>query len=131
MQMAYLKGKAQELAKLPWQPVDPFNLYNYQKFNSKTYLPVRAIKKGKRLFKEQVLRHPKPVQRNWELQFLGKENGHHLKQWLFNNSKLNDIVPESVVSEFYQKFKQQDQVNYSHAISLLLTFSHFTYTKIN
>ena len=126
MQMAYLKEKAPELAKLPWQPVDPFNLYNYQKFDSKAYLPVRAIKKGKRLFNEKVLRHPQPVQRNWELQFLGEANNRYLRGYLFNNPMLNEMVPKSLISDFYHKFQYKGQVQYSHAVSMLLTLSSFS-----
>lgn len=130
IQMAYLKEKAPELAKLPWQPVDPFNLYNYEQFNSKAYLPIRAVKKGKRLLKEKVLQKPKPVQRNWELQFLGEANDRYLRDWLFKNPKFNEMVPESIVADFYQKFQHEDQVKYSHAVSMMLTLSVFAKQKL-
>ena len=62
------------------------------------------------------------ISRNWELQFLGKENDRQLKKWLFE-SNLNALVPEEVIQQFYTNFKEKDAVQYSHPTSMLLTLA--------
>ena len=73
IQIEYIKMKNPELAKIPWQTYDPLNLYNYKNFEKKSGIPLRAYKKGKRIFREKIL-NKKLVTRNWEIQFKGKEN---------------------------------------------------------
>ena len=57
-----------------------------------------------RIFNEKVLALPPIIQRNWELQFIGVENNKNLKNWLFKNELLNDIIPSSMVNQFYRIF---------------------------
>ena len=64
------------------------------------------------------------ISRNWELQFLGKENDKHLKKWLFE-SGLEDLVPSAIIQQFYTDFKEKDAVKYSHSVSMLLTLALF------
>ena len=63
------------------------------------------------------------IERSWELQFLGKENELYLKKWLFDNPKLNKIVPNDIVEDFYKKFKFGNKIKYSHPIGMLLSLS--------
>lgn len=66
------------------------------------------------------------VQRNWELQFIGIANEKALEYWLFENPEFLMFVAPEVVSEFYGKFANSNQVYYSHAVSMLLTLSLFS-----
>ena len=120
IQIAYLKMRNPNLAKITWQGQKPFNLYNYQ-YNKKPYnVPYRVLDKVKRTLHPQ-----KHIQRNWELQFLGTENERQLKGRLFENEKMNAVIPAQVTHAFYEKFKSEDDVYYSHPVSMLLTLSLF------
>ena len=57
-----------------------------------------------RMLNENILNKSKIIERNWELQFLGEENSKHLEYWLFEKKIINDIVPEDLITDFYQKF---------------------------
>jgi hypothetical protein len=65
------------------------------------------------------------IQRNWELQFNGKENDAHLKKALFENKKMNEIIPLNLTTSFYDKFRSKDEVFYSHSMNMLLVLSKF------
>ncbi|MES2812682.1 MAG: asparagine synthetase B family protein [Bacteroidota bacterium] len=120
IQIEYLKMRNPELAKITWQSQKPFNLYNYHLNKVPYNLPYRIFDKVKRTLKPQ-----KYIQRNWELQFLGEENEKQLKKWLFENEKMNAVLPKELSLDFYDKFKNEDSVYYSHAVSMLLTLSLF------
>jgi hypothetical protein len=62
------------------------------------------------------------IQRNWELQFLGKENKKHLKKYLYSNT-LEKLIPPEITQEFYRKFETEDSVKYAHPVSMLLTLA--------
>ena len=121
IQIEYLKNTSPSLAKIPWQVYD-LNLYNYKYFNN-FYFPRRLYRFLLRNFNEKILNKPSIIQRNWELQFLGYENSKYLEHWLFEKKLLNDIVPSSLINNFYQKFLTENQVVFSHPISMLLTLS--------
>jgi hypothetical protein len=120
IQIEYLKMRNPELAKIIWQSQKPFNLYNYHLNRVPYNLPYRVFDKVKRTLNSQ-----KFIQRNWELQFLGEENERQLKKWLFENEKMNVVIPKELSLDFYDKFKNEDSVYYSHAVSMLLTLSLF------
>lgn len=120
IQIEYLKMRNPELAKITWQSQKPFNLYNYHLKRFPYNLPYRIFDKVKRMLNPQ-----KFIQRNWELQFLGEENERQLKKWLFENEKMNNVIPKDLSLDFYDKFKNEDPVYYSHTISMLLTLSLF------
>ncbi len=121
IQIKYIQNTSPSLAKIPWQVYD-LNLYNYKYFNS-FYFPRRIYRYLLRNFKEKILNKPSIIQRNWELQFLGSENKKHLEKWLFEKKLLNDIVPLQLINNFYQKFSTENQIVFSHPISMLLTLS--------
>ena len=124
IQIEYLKMRMPALAKITWQEHRPFNLYTYQ-YNKKPYnIPYIAYNKIKTAFFKK-----KFIQRNWELQFLGEENEQQLKKYLFENPKFNQLVAPKIVAEFYSKFKNENQVYYSHSVSMLLTLSLFCNKK--
>ena len=123
IQINYIKLKNSGIAKIAWQDYAPMNLYNYRKFDSKMRLPLRAVKKGKRLLKEKFLKN-KMIQRNWEIQFLGERNSKQLKEHLFQNKKFGEFLSADLVADFYEKFQKED-VKYSHSVNMLLVLSMF------
>lgn len=122
LQIAYILKNAPDLAKITWQEQRPFNLNNFHLNKVPYNLPYRITNKLKRKFNDFI---GKPyISRNWELQFVGKENDKHLKKWLFD-SKLKDLVPEEIIQQFYTNFKEKDAFTYSHPVSMLLTLALF------
>jgi hypothetical protein len=122
LQIAYIQQNAPDLAKVTWQSKKPYNLNNYHLNKTPYNLPYRITNKLKRELNDFM---GKPyISRNWELQFVGKENDKHLRKWLFD-SKLKDLVPKDIIQQFYDNFKEKDAVKYSHSISMLLTLALF------
>ena len=121
VQIKYLQNTSPSLSKIPWEVYD-LNLYNYKYFNS-LYFPRRIYRYALRMLNEKLLNKSKIIQRNWELQFLGEKNSKNLESWLFGKKLINDIVPVSLINNFYQKFLTGNQVIFSHPISMLLTLS--------
>lgn len=124
IQIEYIKLRMPALAKITWQEHRPFNLYTYKRNKSPYNFPFRVYDKLKRVVSSKQF-----IQRNWELQFLGKDNEIELKKWLFENEKFKAIVSPELVQEYYANFKNKDSVYYSHDLSMLLTLSLFS--KIN
>ena len=119
IQIEYIKQKSPELAKIEWQDHRPFSLYHYKWDKKPWNLFYRVYDKVNRIFRKEKL-----IQRNWELQFLGKKNNTHLRHWLLENKSLFDIVPETLTSHIYNRF-QSNNLKYSHPLSMLLTMSLF------
>lgn len=125
IQIAYIKMRNPDLAKITWEAQRPFNLYNYR-FNKVPYnLPFRVYDKAKRMLKKDKL-----IQRNWELQFLGEDNQIKLKSWLFENPKFEKFVNSNVSKIILQNFNSSDAVTFSHPVSILLTLSVFAKNNI-
>lgn len=120
LQIEYIKQTNPEVARITWQDQKPFNLFNYHKNKTPFNLPYRVTNKLKRVLQEKTGK--KYVQRNWELQFLGTENKKQLESYLFH-PRFTDFIDKSLVKDIYHKFNTQDQVWYSHAVSMLLTLS--------
>lgn len=120
IQIEYIKRRNPKVAKIEWQQHRPFNLYNYHLNKVPYNLPYRVYGKLSR-----TINPKKFIQRNWELQFLGKQNKQHLEEYLFQNKKLNEIIPNKVVKDIYSKFQKENSVYYSHPLSMLLTLSLF------
>jgi glycosyltransferase involved in cell wall biosynthesis len=120
IQIAYILQNNPAIAKITWQEQKPFNLTNFHKNKAPYNLPYRVADKLKRIFEEQ--RGKKFIERNWELQFLGKENETQLEAFLFDDDFKHFINPE-VVESMYSKFKNENQILYSHPVSMLLTLS--------
>ena len=126
IQIEYLKSCAPQLAAITWQDHRPFNLYNYHWNRSPWNLPFRFLDKWQRVLNH--LNGKKLIQRNWEMQFLGRENKAQLKIRLFDNY-LNSFIPKIVLDQFWNAFWQVNQVHYSHPLSMLLTFCTFLNNK--
>ncbi len=122
LQIEYIKTRSPELAKITWQDQRPFNLTNYN-LNKKPYnLPYKIINKLKR--ETDALMGKKYIQRNWELQFAGKENEGELRNQLFN-TQLENLIPKDLIKEYYKLFFNSNKVQYAHAINMLLVLSKF------
>lgn len=124
IQIEYIKMKNPETASVPWQSYDPLNLYNYKQYGNISGVPGRILKKGKRILKETI-KGKKLTTRNWEIQFTGKKNDTELRKHLFENPAFEELVSKEIVKKIYESFKTNDQVYYSHPLSMLLTLSVF------
>jgi len=121
IQIEYIKRRSPKLAEIPWQDYD-LNLYKYKYFNS-LYFYKRIFRYANRIINEIFFKINPKIERNWELQFLGESNENYLKQWLFEVPELNDLISSEIVKDYYNKFKKDDSIKYSHPISMLLTLS--------
>lgn len=120
LQIAYIKQQSPALAKITWQEHKPFNLFSYEKNKPPHNLPYRLGNKLKRELKNKM---GKPyIQRNWELQFLGMENDEKLQERLFGQN-LHPFLPKELLARFYNKFRTENQIVYSHPLSMLLTLA--------
>jgi hypothetical protein len=120
LQVAYVKQQNPELAKITWQEHRPYNLFTFSKNKPPHNLPYRI---GNKLRRELKNKMGKPyMQRNWELQFLGMENDEKLQERLFGQN-LHPFLPKELLARFYNKFKTDDGVTYSHPLSMLLTLA--------
>jgi hypothetical protein len=118
IQIEYLKMRNPALARISWQSHKPFNLYNYHWNKTPYNLPYRVYDKIRR-----SIRSGTTIQRNWELQFVGKENEAHLANRLFNNKKMNEEIPVELISKLYEQFKNENKVYYSqYAFNLIFVF---------
>ncbi|GAA4290556.1 asparagine synthetase B family protein [Aestuariibaculum suncheonense] len=120
LQIEYIKQRHPEVAKITWQAQKPYNLYNFHKNKSPWNLPCRVTHKLKRSLSELMGR--KCIQRNWELQFLGKTNDETLKHYVFDEAFL-EFVGGDTVQHIYNKFNGAEAVKYAHPLSMLLTLS--------
>ncbi len=124
IQIEYIKLRSPGVAKVEWQTYHPRNLFDYQDFGKMKYMPARAFKKAKRIMDEKLF-GKRLIIRNWENQFLGRENEEQLKRWLFENNSFSEFIPQEVTRKFYDNFKNTNDVYYSHPVSMLLTLSLF------
>lgn len=122
LQIAYIKSRAPKLAKITWEAHRPFNLNNYTLNRAPYNLPYRISHKLKRTVKDLV--GAPYVERNWELQFLGKKNEQELKAFLFNDG-FNRWVPKPFVEKYYDGFTNNEALRNAHALNMLLVLSQF------
>lgn len=120
IQIAYLKNQSPEVARITWQDQRPFNLFNYHQNRMPYNLPYRVVNKLKRELNSKLGKHY--TQRNWELQFLGKENDKKLQEHLFADN-LHPFLSKELRTRFYNNFRNKDMVQYSHPVSMLLTLA--------
>jgi asparagine synthase (glutamine-hydrolysing) len=118
LQVDYLKRFAPDLAGIEWQPHGA-DLYHYQDIDP-LRLPKRAINKAWR-----VLTGEKVIERNWEVQFGGREGRANLDHWLTRPGlKLHEYLSpantQSLVNDFYNRWPDPEL---GYTISMLLTFS--------
>src|SRR5690606_27023883 len=98
----------------------PFDIANAAWKKQPYNLPYRICSKALRT--GRALTGKPYVQRNFELQFLGANNDKALQSHLFDPAG-NDMLPQALVREFYQKFTEKNTVFYSHPVSMLLTLA--------
>ena len=123
LQIAYVKTRAPELARITWQDHRPFNLYHYHKDRMPYNLSYRVVSKAKRVV-NSMLGNPY-VMRNWELQFLGKSNENRLKEALYNDEPLN-WIPKPVVDDVVTNFYKEPEPKTAHPLTMLLVLAKFS-----
>lgn len=128
LQIAYIKERNPSLAQITWQEQKPYNLYNF-KFNKAPFNLIYRINNKLNRIANQTL-GKSFVQRNWELQLVGKQNDQKLQHYLFNNG-LENLVSKELVTAIYTNFKRHDKLKYSHPLSMLLTLSLWQSTYRN
>ena len=122
IQIAYIKKRAPELAEIMWQDVRPYNLY--------TYTRPRKIKTTFYKFRNRAEREirrligKKYVQRNWELQFLGKDNRNQMQSHLLLDKEIS-WLPLSIRKRYFDKFYQDPNPANAHSLTMLLTMVKF------
>ena len=129
MQISHLK-RDKAISNITWHANKPFNINNFH-YNKIPYnLPYRIVDKLKRQG-NSIIGRPF-IQRNYELQFLGDNNDHYLRERLFSK-RFTEFVPSDIVRDVYDKFSKDNNVFYSHPTSMLLTLSlwdqHFNITN--
>jgi hypothetical protein len=124
LQIAYIKHKSPELAKIEWQDHRPFNLNNYHLDKIPFNLLYKILNKSKRLVKNKY------VQRNWELQFLGDENKNELSGHLLNDD-FNQWIPKSFNQKYLSDFYNENPLKNAHPLNILLVLSKFKQTHVN
>ncbi len=120
IQIEYIKNRNPKLAAIEWQDHMPFNMYDYKEPQFAKRLSYRVKNKMQREI--NAVFGNKYIQRNWELQFLGKSNASRLENYLFDTD-FKTFLEADVAADMYDKFKNKDAVFYSHAVSMLLTLS--------
>ena len=125
IQIEYIRQRSPKIAQVPWQQYHPCNLYNYEQCASLKFYPQRGLAKVKRLIDSKIF-NKRLILRNWEIQFLGEDNDSQLQNWIFENDRFKQLVPQEIVKRYYDKFQHVDEVHYSHPLSMLLTLSLFS-----
>lgn len=117
LQVEYLKRYAPTLARVTWQAYGA-NLYLYRYINARWW-PWRAAGKLSR-----VLTGRKPIQRNWEAQFLGAEGQQGLRNWLLKPGlRLHEYFSPSELARLLEVFWTRPRADSGYTVSMLLTFS--------
>jgi len=124
IQIAYMQEKTPELARIPWQKYDPYDLNSYHRFPTAANLPRRAWRKVKRETARRLLGR-RLVQRNWEIQLYGAENQTKLRRYLFEQPAFRELLPNELAADFYRRFREAP-LQYAHPVSMLLTLSLFS-----
>lgn len=127
LQIAYIKKRSPELAKVEWQDQRPFNLYNYHLNKTPNNIAYKVFNKLKRELKAVLGNNY--IQRNWELQFLGEQNELQLKRHLLDSNN-DDFIPISLIKKEIDLFFNKDALEQAHAINMLLVFSKFNKQQV-
>jgi len=128
LQIAYVKKRSPELAKVTWQDKRPYNLNNYKNQNALKTLNYKIQNKIRRSL-NSVLGKPY-IQRNWELQFLGETNREQLEA-VITKSNLKDFVSEDIIERYVSNFFRENDLQNAHTINMLLVLAKFNQNRIN
>jgi hypothetical protein len=128
IQIEYLKKYAPGLAAIEWQAHRPFNLYSYHKNKTPYNLPFRMMNKLNRILNSTG--GQRYVQRNWEIQFKGRENDENLKSIIFSEDT-DAFIPPDLRKKYYSLFRDKDSRMYAHPLSMLLTLLMFSKLRVS
>jgi hypothetical protein len=116
LQIEYLKVFHPDLAKIKWQ-AKGVDLFLYKYFNNKNIF-YRIINKIYRLNKAK-----KPIQRAWEVFFIGNENREKLENIILSNSKLLEITGKEGLEKFFDEFYEKPDASNGYTMQMLLTLA--------
>jgi hypothetical protein len=118
LQRDYLKRYAPDLAHIPWQATGR-DLFHDRGDSSADVLR-RAVRKGRRLLTGRRI-----IERNWEVQFLGRRGREGLSHWLTRpGMALHEFVAPHAVEELLDAFgKDPWAEKRGYTVAMLLTFS--------
>ena len=117
LQVEHLKRYAPDLARIRWQKAEA-NLY-LARYGYWLSLPRRAVSRTVR-----TVTHRRPLQRNWEVQFLCQEGREGLQTWLLEPGlKLHDFVAVNKAQKLIDRLYAAPNEADAYAVSMLLTFS--------
>ena len=118
LQIAYLQQYAPDLARVPWQETER------DLFSGRQSAPEQLIRRTVRKSRS-IITGQHPIQRNWEVQFLGHDGRAGLHEWLLRpGRRLHDLVPIETVGELMAAFDHDPWAEKrSYTVSLLLTLS--------
>lgn len=120
IQIEYTKMRCPAVARIPWQSHHPFNLYNHGLDRPPINLPYRLFKKAGAMISGKAR-----TIRNWEIQFLGRENEARLKGMLNEDRSFNEWIPRDITGGFLDSFLNSSTPDTYHPVSMLLTLSAF------
>jgi asparagine synthase (glutamine-hydrolysing) len=117
LQIDHLKRYAPQLARIRWQQADA-NLY-LAKYGYWLGLPRRAFHKARRTALKQ-----RPLQRNWEVQFLAPDGRRQLEYWLMApGQRLHEHVDSAIITRLVADFYEAADGAQGYTISMLLTLA--------
>lgn len=121
IQIEYLKRKAPELARVPWQTYAPYNLTDFHRYHTLPDWPRRLIN---RLWMELNQRFGRrTVYENWQLQLSGKANTDRLLEFVTGTPDFLSFISEDVFQQVHSGFQNGPSKQYAHPLSMLLTLA--------
>ena len=118
LQIDYLRRAAPDLARVPWQATgrDLFDDggFSPRVLTQRVARKARAVATGRRV-----------LERNWEVQFLGRDGRAGLNEWLLRpGRRLHALVPAPAVADLLASFERDPWADKrSYAVAQLLTLS--------
>lgn len=118
LQRDYLKRYAPDLARIPWQATGR-DLF-HDRGDSPADVLRRAARKGRRLLTGRRI-----IERNWEVQFLGRRGREGLSHWLTRPGlALHEFVAPRAVEKLLGAFSRDPWAEKrGYTVAMLLTFS--------
>ncbi len=117
LQQDALRRFAPDLARIPWQATD-------QPLSPRAFDPALAVVKraGRKLWR--TIRRERPVQRNWEVQFLGEEGRSRLAAMLLApDRRIHQHLGADPIAGLLREFEAAPTAENGYAVGALVTFA--------
>lgn len=117
LQIDHLKRYAPDMATIQWQGKGTnLHLIDYARWLT---LPGRAYRKASRM-----IRGERPIQRNWEVQFLSEGGRRNLEQHLLSDGlQIHELVAPAKIRALLDDFYADPGAANGYTVSMLLTFA--------